>query len=279
MKRRLASLVLAAAFTTGAPASAAPKRGREFQARFEAGIAAYQKKDYRAAATELAAAYELVPDPDVAFALAQALRQAGMCDEALPFYREILTGDVSPQRRRAIEEAMAPCEAQAAAAEVEVRPRPRPRPRTEPAREPVGELTPPDDPVVAPPPPASDATPSSADLSRSASEPAPRWYRDVLGTSLVIVGVAGLGLGGTGLMLADGHYATAEKAESERAFSAAIASGDRWRNIGVGALIGGGALTAVGVVRWIVVAGRDGERDAVSLVPDPRGGVIIAGEF
>jgi hypothetical protein len=80
-------------------------------------------------------------------------------------------------------------------------------------------------------------------------------------------------------MLADGRYASAENAGSEKAFTDTVASADRWRNIGLGALVGGGALTIAGVVRWVVVARRGGEREGVAFMPDPRGGLIVAGEF
>jgi hypothetical protein len=267
LNRVALALLVAASLSLGSrPLLASPRRGRgDFQAHFDAGIAHYQRGRYKAAAAELAAALEIEDRPDVSFALAQALRQSGDCTGALKLYRELLAGDLSSQRRGAIEDAMAPCVATEREPE-EVPEEPASVDPEEVPEEPLGSVE-----------PELERAPEGEEPSvRRAS---PRWYRDPLGTGLVVVGVAGLGLGGAGLAVADSRFRSADAAGSEKAFTDAIASADRWTSIGVSSLIAGGVLCAAGVVRWVVVAGRDGDDGRVVLIPDPRGGVLVAGEF
>ena len=61
------------------------------RSHYAAALGLYRAADYRAAASELRAAYELSPSADLAFDLAQSLRLAGQGAEAVRFYRIYLS--------------------------------------------------------------------------------------------------------------------------------------------------------------------------------------------
>jgi hypothetical protein len=263
MKRSLASLLLGVTVSFPGPARAEP--GASFQSHLDAGIRLYQKQMYADAAVELEAAYKIQPSPDVAFALAQALRQSGECARALTYYRQLLVRDLSPARRSAIEEAMVPCltpelEPDGAAA----KPAPGPAASTTEAV-------------------ATDAEDDEAEASvdvdaGSHDQSASRWYADPLGTGLVVAGSAGVVLGVAGLVIMQSKFDAANNG-TEKTFEADREAGVKWRLIGISSLVIGSALAAGGVYRWMKVAGEDDDEGGLALIPDPSGGILVTGKF
>src|SRR5258705_12879333 len=80
-----ATLLLAAA-----PIAAQPVRAPGAKDHLDTGLALYDAGNYNAAVVELETAYRLDPQPQLIFAIAQAKRLGGHCDEALPMYARYL---------------------------------------------------------------------------------------------------------------------------------------------------------------------------------------------
>jgi tetratricopeptide (TPR) repeat protein len=217
-------------------ASAAPPRGAAKRA-FDKGIAAFEKKDYPAAAAALEQAYALHPDPEILFAWAQAARLAGDCKAAVGLYRQFL--DVRPTgvQADAARLPLARCEQ---------------------------ELGPP---VPAQPlPPAAEPHP----VVRAERRP---FYLDPLGDALVVGGVVLLGVG-IGLHVA-GSGAASDAREAPT-YDDALAARDRAgtrRTWGTVTLAVGAGLLGVGVWRWISVS----KSDRVTVIPTEGGAVVSWG--
>jgi hypothetical protein len=95
------------------------------QPHFEAGMKAYAAKDFETASRELGLAYDADPAPSLLFARAQALRQAGHCDQALPVYHQYLDTLPNDAQIAAMRPGMEICDKELAA---RVPPKPEPRP-------------------------------------------------------------------------------------------------------------------------------------------------------
>lgn len=108
----VALLVLAAAPVVAQPAPPPETRGH-----IDAGLAKYDRGDYNAAIIELEAAYRLDPQPRFLFAIAQAKRLAGHCDEALPMYEHYLATEPGDLQVEATETGIALCKEALAARE------------------------------------------------------------------------------------------------------------------------------------------------------------------
>jgi hypothetical protein len=78
----------AVAADEAAPRSAEGDVSRRARQRYEEGRAAYARGDYEGAVTAFRASFELVSSPALLFNIAQALRLAGRCPEALDNYRK-----------------------------------------------------------------------------------------------------------------------------------------------------------------------------------------------
>ncbi|HEY5925026.1 MAG TPA: hypothetical protein VIV11_25265, partial [Kofleriaceae bacterium] len=76
----------------------------------DAGVRAFEAKDYATASTELEAAYNLAPLSKLLFAWAQARRLGGHCDEAIPLYRRYLATKPTDQQIEAATTGMLLCE-------------------------------------------------------------------------------------------------------------------------------------------------------------------------
>ena len=223
-------LLLGWSIAEGAPKGAAKRE-------FEKGIAAFEQKDYPAAAAALEKAYGLHPDPEILFAWAQAARLAGDCKTAVGLYRQFL--DVRPTgvQADAARLPLARCEQ---------------------------ELGPP---VPAEPlPPAAEPSP----ITRSASRP---FYLDPLGDGLVVGGVV---LVAVGIGLHVSGSSAASDARAATTYDEALAARDRAgsrRTWGTVALAAGTGLIGVGIWRWVSVS----RRDRVVVTPTEGGAVVSWG--
>lgn len=109
-----ALIVLAAADAVSAQPALSSS---DAQAHMDAGLALYDRGDYDAAIVQLEAAYRLDPAPPLVFAIAQAKRLAGHCDEALPMYEHYLATQPGPAQVRAAQTGIAMCNDDLAARE------------------------------------------------------------------------------------------------------------------------------------------------------------------
>src|SRR5262245_23494308 len=89
--------------------SARPAAAETAADLMRAGVAAYEAKNYEAAAAAFARSYELQPNPDALFGLAQSERLAGHCDKALVHYQKLLDITTDTPTAKGIESARALC--------------------------------------------------------------------------------------------------------------------------------------------------------------------------
>ncbi|MGE0404169.1 MAG: hypothetical protein AB7T06_46100 [Kofleriaceae bacterium] len=209
MKRRygIAALVLGVA-TASADVTPSP----EAQAHIDAGVAAYNAKDYETASRELKAAYELVPLPKVLFGWAQARRLGGHCDEAIPLYRRYLATKPNDEQIEAATTAMLRCERGQAPPPVAVAPR--------------TEVT-------------------------TRFEPVP-WYRDRVGGALALGGVASAAIGTTFLVLASRSEDAAALESVHSDFVARLDEATLRRRVGWAGIGVGSALIIAAIGRYVI---------------------------
>jgi hypothetical protein len=210
--------IVVAALALRATARGEPPPSPEAQARIDAGVSAFNAKDYTTASTEFEAAYALAPLPKVLFAWAQARRLGGHCEEAIPLYRRYLATKPTDEQIEAATTGMLLCER---------------------ASPPPPEPTP----VVTVPPP-----PSPPVAVREHRAP---WYRDTAGGVLVASGVISLAAGATFLVLAS-HSEDAANAEPLRSdFLAGLDEATLRRRIGWAGIGVGSGLLLGGIARYL----------------------------
>jgi hypothetical protein len=93
----VASSVKAEEGTTGSATHSPTSAEERARQAFEAGEAAYERKDFVTAAAEFQRAYSIVPSPRLLYDMAQAERLAGQCGPALKDYEQFVmahTGEV-----------------------------------------------------------------------------------------------------------------------------------------------------------------------------------------
>jgi len=297
--------------TAGVAAAQSPKANPDAERHHQRGLKLLREepKDFAAAAAEFSAAYEIDPRPRYMFNLALAQRLGGECRKAIESYRAYLATEPAEVYAKDARTGIERCEQILAAATSpavaapptagepgsrtpEVR-RPttgEPGPRTpEVGRPTAGEPGPRTPevgrPIAGEPGPG---TPDAGTLGTGAgrgAEPVDRpppvrgpWYRDRVGTSLVIAGGVSAIAGAACYALA--HDAAAStfdpgplddyEASRTRARAFQIAS---WITAGAGA-----ALIAGGVIRY---ATRPAARRAeLTLRPAPAGiAIVLGGRF
>lgn len=215
---------------------------------------------------ELDAAYVLTPDPGLLYAMAQVQVKLERCAEAIPNYERFLASKPADKAEKAAREAIAACKATIA------KPEPRPEPKPDappPIPAPKREPTAPARPQVAEAPlPPIAPPPEKPARGRS-------WYADPLGGALVGVGVAG---GFVGVLLyrkASSDIDAAERAANYGGSEDLVDRAASRRRIATIAGVAGGALVIGGVIRYVMVGGR--EQRQVAIVPTAGGAAVTFG--
>jgi tetratricopeptide (TPR) repeat protein len=188
------ALVVVAFVTTAHAAGDDEERAR---GHYEIGLGLYRLGDYRAAAREFAAGYELAHKPGFLLNLGQTYRKLGEVREARDMYRQFLAEIRSDDPARP--------QAQQVLAELEEAIRhepaptglsPKPTPATPAESSPPA--TPPDEaPPIATPAPA--VAPPAAAVQGQVQAPAARAHHRGLRIAGLTLGIAGLGLLGGGI--------------------------------------------------------------------------------
>jgi tetratricopeptide (TPR) repeat protein len=155
---------------------------------FRRGNQLYRDGDYAAAAAELEQGYASEPRPDILYAIGQAERKLGNCQEALRYYQQYLATGPSPTRRAAAQLQIDLCQQALATAPVSPAPAPeKPAPPVSPAA------------TVTPAAPARvAAAPVSAQPARdhgAAPARVPVYKRWWLWTTVIGLAAAGAGIG------------------------------------------------------------------------------------
>jgi len=265
-------LALAVVLVAGA-ADAKPRR-RDARVAFDRGVTAYQKGNFEAASEALGKSFTLERDVDTLFAWAQSERKLEHCDKAIDLYEKLLTFNLPPANKSAVEQSLEECRA-TLKPKIEPLPEPRSEPIAQesrsqaPTEPPRGAQAPAATPVASTPPPGRDTL------------PAPRpWYKDPVALGLGGGGLVALGVG-TGLLIsakALDSDSKAEKMDYQRALDLRDKARLRGNLGGATAAVGAAALIGAGV--WVVLHRRSAESSTVTgwLAPD-GGGLAVAGAF
>ena len=238
----------------GAVATAAPGRIKaEAKAHLDRGLKLYQSQKYDEAIVELRAGLAIDPQPDLLYALGQAERRNGHCARAIEYYESCLALVKDPSAAAAVRVQIERCRVESAPES-----RPAPASKSEPLSEPAARPEPPPEPAG--PPPDDAATLKPVEFPPEAPAPALRpWHRDPLAVTALSLGLAGLGVGGALVGVAESQADRA--ASSYQAFADARGAVGLWTG-GVISLGVGGALVAVAVIRFAVVAVRQSRAGA-----------------
>jgi tetratricopeptide (TPR) repeat protein len=210
------TLIVALSFAASLAHADEPKVLPQAEQHLEAGKRAYAAADYATASREFEAAYAIDPNPSLLYAWAQSLRLGGRCADAVPIYRLFLDTEPTDQVRGEVDTLIRLCEP--------VGPSPDPRPDPPPDRRPP-----------APPEPRPEAR---------------RWYRDVLGGTLTIGGVALAGTGAAFLVASKRSEDAANRAELRGDFLELLDEATVRRRVGFVGLGLGAALVAGGIIRY-----------------------------
>jgi tetratricopeptide (TPR) repeat protein len=245
MRALLVVLVLTAA------ASAQPALKPEARKHQDAGVELFNQGKYDEAIAEYEAAYKIDPAPKLLFAIAQAKRLGGNCDEAMPVYKKYLETLPSEAQTAAAQTGMQMCVDEQAARERERQERERQTAATQQV-----EPTTAEPPVVAPP-----TSTNLADGSTRMPPPVERkaWYRrHPIGAGLVAGGVVSTGVGVGYMISSNAAKKRAQDEELRDDFLDAIDRANSRRRIGIGAIVAGGLLVTAGVLEIVL---RDDEQD------------------
>ena len=229
---RLASIGITIALcfvTRGALAQTRPMKG-EAKAHFDRGSRYYDTQLYDEALAEFRLGYQVDPHRDFLYSIGQAERLRGNCKSAVEAYKAFLRTNPPPQEAALAQGNIGRCESPAS---VETGPKPAPDSKTAP------EPAPPAAPPTAPPRPPS---------ASAATGP---WYTDWLGDALSGAGIALAAGGVVALFIGNGAAASANRASTLDEYESDASRAHGARTVGVVGLIGGGVLTAAGVVRYL----------------------------
>jgi tetratricopeptide (TPR) repeat protein len=239
VERRLAvhagALALIAALAT--TAAAAPKK-HAAKVQFQKGVAAYQKGDFDGASAAFERSFKLEADQETLFAWAQSERKLEHCEHAVELYQKLLAMKLPAENRSVIEQQIGECKPPPPpAAEAPPTPAPAPLPQVH------------DDSPLAQPHAIelhrTNGLEDQPDIGTLHSRP---WYRDPVGDSLAVAGVAGLAVGGTFLLLGHSADSTAKSAMTYQGFVSNENTAHSRGETGVIALTAGVAFVATAAV-------------------------------
>ena len=229
-------LLVFALLALPAVAIAGPKEKAEAQKHIEKATTAHQNGKYDVALTELQTAYALDPQPDLLYAIGQVHVKLGKCPDAIGSYEKFLATNPPAEPAAAAREAIETCQKEAP---------PPPEPTPEPA--------PPPQPP--PPPPAPERRP---------------FYTDVIGSSLVGVGVVSVVVGVVMYSTAVSTLDDAEAAITYDMHKDLVDDAHGKRNLGL--VFGAVGIAAIGVGVWHYTKFRS--EQTVAVAPTASGGMV-----
>lgn len=275
---RLSRLMLLAGLVSASGAAAddrVPAPAVAATAVFQRGLTSFHQRDFEKAIAAFREAFAIDPRASFLFAIAQAQRLQGDCEQAIVSYRDFLRADPSPRQARLAERLMGkPCTPavemiaparttsvpKVASIELINPPPPPTAPNTRELVRPVPPIVePPAPPIVEPPLPPIVPEIVPKLVAHPSRHRQRHWYRDPIGLSFagaaLLVGAAGAGLFGVG----HGWIASADGATSYARFAMdapRAADGPRYEDAAIGLFAAGGALLAVATIRLTIVGRR-----------------------
>jgi hypothetical protein len=250
----IVAIALASTSAFGAPKSGPAKK------EFDRGVKAYTASDFEGAADAMAKSYALEKDPETLFAWAQAERKLENCDKAVELYNELLVFDLPAENKQVVEQNVAECKQILAAAQ-------KPAPETkEPASEP------------APPPPSHEDKVADAPAPPPPPEGGRAWWKNPVGDGLLVLGIAGLAVGGVELASAAGADSDKGKATTYADFKRFEQKADSDGKTGVIAAGAGGALVVISII-WYATHKSHAEHPVTGWLAPSGGGLAVGGRF
>ncbi len=256
-------IVIAAIVAAPLVALAGPK-DKELKAHMAKAAKAHKEGKYELALSELKAAYEIDPKPDLQYAIGQVYVKLGRCSEAREAYDKFVA--VHQDANEAVQQALSACKDTTPAPTPEPAPAPAPTPEEKPAPAPA--------PAPAAEPPHHEDTPfTNAPRDAPTSRP---WYTDKLGDALVASGVIVGVIGVVEYRSAVSSLDDAESAPSLARYKSLVDDAHTKRTYSVVLIGGGAALLGAGVLHYMFHE-RGTESRAVGVAPAHGGGVVTWG--
>jgi len=244
---------------------------------------AYDLQDWPTAIQEFQAAYRSAQNPEYLWGIAQAQRLSGDCAKAISTYKAYRRTEVTPNQATAAELQVMKCEAEILKQDAAAKSDATHKSDVAPA----AFANPGSAPVQAGSPSAqarkSDVVPAaSADLvstpaqaaspstSAQLGKQAPRkpFYKDALGDTLFVAGVAAGGIGTYFLLKGNSDMSKTSKASVYRDYDSMAGHASREQVTGVVMLSAGGLLLASATLRYLTLGGgASEERSAFILGP------------
>jgi tetratricopeptide (TPR) repeat protein len=294
------ALVLALLVATPLVADAKPKKSAgkpspkaEAKAHMNKAAKAHKAGKFEDALGELQQAYELDPEPKLLFAIAQVQQKLDRCSDAIPNYEKFLEGTKEKGKQAVVKQAISACQTKLAAAQppadaTKEPPKDNPFRTSKPVDPPLAATTQPSPPPVETPPAPVEPTPPpvetapatpmplSLDDARSRQNPKPccgkPWYKDVLGDTLVLAGVAA---GAVSIVMYTGARGALDDAESASTLPAYEDLVDKAHDKRLYSVIAGsGAIVLIGAGILHYKLRDKGEIHGVAVSPSRGGGLI-----
>ncbi len=270
VRRRAWMIALVLALVSVASVADAKPKRRDAKTWFDRGVAAYKKGSFEAASEALGKSFDLERDVDTLFAWAQSERKLEHCEKAIELYEKLLTFDLPPANKEAVDTRLTECRTQLLLGDRKAAPS---EPPVASSSEPLPG-TPKADPIEDPLGTADHvANPSASSTGVRA------WYKDPISLALVGSGAVATGVGVGFLVSAkslDSQFKTAKDYRQAQDLSDKAKSHG---NIGLITTGVGGALV-IGGVAWIVThRGTTEQHTLTGWLAPGGGGLAIAGSF
>ena len=289
----MTALVVLLALATTSLVAAGPRR-RAAKMQFAKGVAAYHKDDFAGASTSFGRSYSIEADVATLFAWAQAERKQGHCDKASDLYGKLLVSKLVAAKKTIVKGQLEECKRiladDQAAAKAVADQATAERAEADRARQAEADRAAKadaDHEARAAADRAAQADAHRAPDPRPVPPPAPShgspWYTDDLGDAIVLVGVAGAGVGVA--MLISGHAAETASKNPALTYDQFIKLDDRATSrgtIGMVSASAGGALIVLGLVRLAAHSTRatgDDQTRLTGWIAPAGGGLALAGRF
>ena len=256
-KALIVALALVSSTAVAAPKGAAAKKA------FAKGVKAYTAGDYAAASEAMSKSYDLETDPETLFAWAQSERKLEHCDKAIELYNELLVYQLPDANKQVIQTQIGECKDILAAKTPKSVDTPK---SADTPKEPE------------PPPPSNAELPAPAETPVQATPEGRAWWKDPVGDGLVLVGIAGLVVGGVELSAASSADSSKTNATSYTDFKKYSDQATSDGTLGVIAASAGGALVAVGFI-WYATHREHHEHAVTGWLAPAGGGLAITGGF
>ncbi len=278
---RQALISLAALLALAAPALAVP-RSRAAKAQFAKGVAAYRKDDYAGASAAFGKSYAVEADVETLFAWAQAERKRGDCDKASELYGKLLVSKLPAANKTVVRDQLEECKRIIADDQAAADKATADRAEADRARQAE----------------ADRAAQADADReARARADRAPQvpltappvvassspWYKDGLGDTLVLLGLAGVGT--SVALLMSSHAAEADSRSPSLTYPQFIALDDKATSRGTLGMIAGGVGVGsilLGVIRYATRSTGASTNEATKVTAwlgGAGGGLAISGEL